>query len=180
MAQVKCRYCGKLIDRDNAYKVGKSSYYCNETHYLNKQDESRNDIKYKPQQGSSRRALTDFIQNEIYIKNGWNKKSINWNLLMQQVKSLQDKFGYKYSGILLTLKYLMDIKGMNLLNESNGNCLGLVEYYYDEAKQNYLETQAIKKEIENFDFNDNIKVIKKSIDNNNKKWYNKVKIEDLI
>ena len=179
MTQVKCRYCGKSIDRDSAYKVGKSSYYCNETHYLNKQDESRNDIKYKATKGSDRRILTDYIV-EIYLDAGYKKDEIPWNVLMQKTKQLMDKFGYKYSGIKLTLEYEREIRGLNLLDDrSNGICLNFIEYDYEFAKQNYIETKNIEQAIQDFDFEENIIVVKKGIEKGNKKWYNEINVDEI-
>ena len=42
----KCRCCGKQLDKDTAYKVGKASYYCNEECY-NKVMAKRNKAKAK-------------------------------------------------------------------------------------------------------------------------------------
>ena len=58
MAVVKCKYCGKQIEKDNAYKIADRQYYCNKTCYDDKQrskidNGKTNKIKYKPQEGLS-------------------------------------------------------------------------------------------------------------------------------
>lgn len=176
--KVKCRYCGELIDRDLAYKVGKANYYCNEEHYISKQDDNSKDIKCKPQDGSDRRKLTDYIQ-QVYLDCGYNKNDINWNLLMQQVKLMQDKYGYKYSGILLTLKYMKEIKGMDLIDKTTNSCLNLIEYYYNETKQSFIDKRKIEQALEDFEFKDEIKIMKKGVDKNIHKWYNEIEIENI-
>ena len=66
----KCRCCGKQLDKDAAYKVGKASYYCNEECY-NKVMTKRNKAKskYEPIDPSDRRVYTDYIV-KIYTDNG--------------------------------------------------------------------------------------------------------------
>ena len=78
----KCRFCGKQLDKDIAYKVGKASYYCNEECY-NKVMAKRNKAKakYEPIDPSDRRVYTDYIL-KIYLYNGYDKSEVPWTLLM--------------------------------------------------------------------------------------------------
>lgn len=169
----KCRYCKKEIEKDNSYKVGKASYYCNQECYELSQNK-----KDKPQTDSSRRQLTDYIQ-DYYLDNGYNKNEINWNLLASQIKNLVDK-GMKYSGIKYCLWYMIEIKEMNLFNDDfNGSILNLVDFYYEESKRYWKQTDDIKKEIEQFDFEDNVVIVKKPLDKYNKKCYNKIDLNEL-
>ena len=84
---------------------------------------------------------------------------------MSQVKNMIDQNGYKYTGITLTLHYMIDIKGINLFssNEFNGSILNLVPFYYEEAKQNYIETKQIENELKDFEFNDTPIIVHKTI-----------------
>lgn len=169
----KCRYCKKEIEKDNSYKVGKASYYCNKECYELSQNK-----KDKPQTDSSRRQLTDYIQ-DYYLDNGYNKNEINWNLLASQIKNLVDK-GMKYSGIKYCLWYMIEIKEMNLFNDDfNGSILNLVDFYYEESKRYWKQTDDIRKEIEQFDFEDNVVIVKKPLDKYNKKCYNKIDLNEL-
>ena len=64
----KCRCCGKEIDKETAYKVGKASYYCNEQCYsATMAKRNRNKVKYEPKENTDRRDYTDYIQ-KIYLK----------------------------------------------------------------------------------------------------------------
>lgn len=162
---IHCRYCKKDIpDKSSAYKIGKLTYYCSEECY-NKAESKRvkNKSKYEPVKNTDRRECTDYIQ-QIYLDEGYDKREINWTLLMSQVKNMIDQNGYKYTGITLTLHYMIDIKGINLFssNEFNGSILNLVPFYYEEAKQNYIQTREIKENINNFEFNETPIIIHKS------------------
>ena len=78
MATVKCKYCGKDIDREIAYSIKKGQYYCNENHYLSALEKKQNQTKhsYKSVEGSDRRAYTDAIQDLYVNRYGWNKNKI--------------------------------------------------------------------------------------------------------
>lgn len=179
MTIVKCRFCKTEIDRDTAYKVGKNSYYCDNycySRYMEDRDNKKK--KYKPKDNTDRRKLTDYIQN-LYIEEGYEKSEINWVLLMSQVKNFIEEYGYKYSGIKYCLWYMKEIENINLFNNDfNGSVLNLIPYYYEKSKQYWKETNDIKKEIKNFDFNNKIIKIKgKNIDKRKNKM---IKMEDLM
>lgn len=161
---VKCRFCHKEIPRASAYKIGKSSYYCDEECFKQSEDKRlKNKNKYEPAENTYRRNLTDYIQS-LYLDEGYDKREINWTLICSQIKNLIEQNKYKYTGILLTLKYMKEIKELNLFDDNfNGSILNLVPFYFEETKQNYMETKRIKDEVENFDFKENIIVIHKSI-----------------
>ena len=178
---VKCRFCKKEIEKDNAYKVGQKLYFCNKEHYLfqcNKEKYKSPKIN-KDGTSNSRRQLTDWIQ-DYYVGQGYDKHDINWQLITAQIKNQMDEYGFKYSGMLLTLKYMTEIKGMNLLTDRSVSIVSLIPFEYNNAKNNWLETERIKKEIDNFNFDEEKEIIiKKAIDKNNKKIYNSIDMEKL-
>ena len=90
MSKVKCRYCKKEIDKDTAYNPVSGMYYCNENHYLSALEKKKNGNKhsYKSADGTDRRAFTDAIQDLYVNQYGWDKKKINWQILMSQCNSL--------------------------------------------------------------------------------------------
>lgn len=173
MSKVKCRYCKKQIDdKDNAYKVGKASYYCNEECYNNamtKRNKAKD--KYEPIDPSDRRVYTDYIV-KIYTDNGYDKSEINWTLLMSQTKNiLQEHEVWSYSTLQYILYYMYEVLGLNLFSEeSNGSILSLLPFYGIEAEKFFNQTQEIEESIKNFDFNDNEIVIKKSCCDRKKKY----------
>ena len=73
--------------------------------------------------------------------------NVNWPLVMKQLKSMQEDYGYKNSGILYTLKYAHDIKEMQF----TGNSIGIVPYLYNEARQFYSQLSSVRKSLDNID-----------------------------
>ena len=70
MAVVKCKYCGKQIEKDNAYKIADRQYYCNKTCYDDKQrskidNGKTNKIKYKPQRTLIFQPLSPILERLI-------------------------------------------------------------------------------------------------------------------
>ena len=168
----KCRYCGKQLDKDTAYKVGKASYYCNEDCY-NKVMAKRNKAKakYELKENSDRLEYTDYIQ-RIYLENGYDKSEINWTLLMSQTKNiLQEHEVWSYITLHYILYYMYEVLELNLFSEeSNGSILSLLPFYGLEAEKYFNQTKEIEKSINEFDFTDNEIVIKKSCGGKKKKY----------
>lgn len=182
---VKCCYCHAEVDKSQAYKVGTKSYYCNETCYINQ----KNKTQYKPKKVSTdpqvqeRRRYTDFIQ-ALFLQNGFKDNGdVPWNMMMKQTsKMLEDNPTWKYSGLRLTLQYMVEILEMNLFDEQfNGSILNLLPYYYDETRLFYLQKQMITKEINSKDedfFEDDIVYVSPHKERIWSKKYNE-SIEDL-
>ena len=181
MSKVKCRYCGKDIDKETAYSVKKGQYYCNENHYLSSLEKKKNTTKhsYKSAEGTDRRVFTDAIQ-DLYVNvYGWNKSKIRWQILMSQCSNLlKANPTWTYDTILYIIWYMQEILEMNLINkESNWSPLSLVDYYAQEAEQFYNECSAIQKSVENYNNEENQVIIKS---NKNKKLkYKPSSMEDL-
>lgn len=177
---VKCRCCGKEIDKETAYKVGKASYYCNEECY-NKVMAKRNKAKakYEPIDPSDRRVYTDYIV-KIYTDNGYDKSEIPWQLIGAQTKNiLQEHEVWSYLTLQYILYYMYEVLELNLFSEeSNGSILSLLPFYGLEAEQYYNQCTEINKQIDGFEFNDNKIVVKKS--NKAKSKYKMIDIGELI
>ena len=168
----KCRCCGKEIDKETAYKVGKASYYCNEQCYsVTMAKRNKNKVKYEPQENTDRRDYTDYIQ-KIYLDNGYDKSEINWTLLMSQTKNILSEHEIcSYATLQYILYYMYEVLELNLFTEeSNGSILSLLPFYGIEAEKYFNQTKEIEKSIDEFDFNDNEIVIKKSCGGKKKKY----------
>lgn len=167
--KVSCSLCNKKNEKENAYihKFNTTKrYYCNE-----------NCFKLHEKEISDRLELTDWIQN-YYIKCGWNKERINWNLLTAQIKNMindNKKINMTLSGIRYTLWYLSFIEDYYLLDDTSGSILGLVPSNYIKAREYCLHSNKVKKEISKFELNDNIVIVKK----NNKNENNLIKYIDI-
>lgn len=178
---MKCRFCGKEItDKETAYKVGKSSYYCNEECYnqtASAQKKLRD--KYKPTEGSDRLEYTDYIQS-IYLDNGYDKSEIPWTFLMAQTKNiLAEHKTWSYTTLQYILYYMYEILGLNLFTDiSNGNILSLLPFYGLEAEKYYKQCNDIEQKIEQFEFNEDKIVVKKANRQRNK--HKMINMETLI
>lgn len=168
---VKCRFCKKEILKSQAYSITSTSgrYFCNEECYKHQMNKN----KYKPTKvkfdGSNnpRRKMTDYIM-ELYVNAGYDKHDIPWELITSQIKNFKDRDKtVTDGGIQYTLWYLVEIEGKNLFNEEefNGSIINLVPTNYIKAKQYCEEMIKLKKEIEDFQFEDKVVTIHKSFDN---------------
>ena len=168
----KCRCCGKEIDKETAYKVGKASYYCNEQCYsATMAKRNRNKVKYEPKENTDRRDYTDYVQ-KIYLDNGYDKSEIPWTLIGAQTKNILSEHEiWSYATLQYILYYMYEVLEINLFSEeSNGSILSLLPFYGIEAEKYFNQTKEIEKSIDEFDFNDNEIVIKKSCGGKKKKY----------
>lgn len=161
---VKCKHCGKTIDKEKAYSPKKGIYYCSENHYLSALEKKKNNTKhsYKSAEGTDRREFTDAIQDLYVNKYGWDKKKINWQILMSQCnKILKDNPNWTYDTILYIVWYMQEILELNLIcRASNWSPLSLVDYYALEAELYFNECQDVTKSVKNY--TDDIVTITKS------------------
>lgn len=183
MAQksVICKYCNKEINRDTAYNPKKGQYYCSENHYLSliEKRKAKGNHSFKSAEGTDRRAFTDAIQDLYVNRYGWDKRKINWQILMSMSKTLlENNPTWTYETILYIIWYEQEILGLNLIcKESHWNPLSLVDYYALEAELYYNECNEIQKSVENYNFDENIVVAKTS--KNKKIKYKPINMEDI-
>jgi hypothetical protein len=83
-------------------------------------------------------------------------------MMFKQIKEFRDIYGYTNKGIFLTLKYYYEVLE-NEVKDDTG--LGIVVYYYEKAKQHYIAIRDVKKHIQNFELDEQLKIVKiKNID----------------
>lgn len=82
------------------------------------------------------RKLTDYIWEKQ------NKDQAKIILAGKQIQTYLDEYGYSYNGIYLTLKYYVEV-----LHGDISNTIGVVPYYYDEAKKFFNQRIAILNQI---------------------------------
>jgi len=168
-AQITCRFCKKKIDKSTAFKVGERTYYCDQECY----DKQKKKSTHKPQKvtksgkPNDRRRLTDYIM-KLFLENGYEKSQIKWELQTAQLKNIMNEHkDWTNSQIQYVLKYMYEILGLDLFrNESNGSVLSLVPFYFNEASEFCIKSREIKKEVENFNFDDETVIIEKRNINN--------------
>ena len=116
---VKCRYCGKELEKDNAYKVGRAVYYCSlECQNSATQKRLKKDQKnFKSIKGTDRRQVTDLLQ-QLYYDKGVSDGRIPWDLIGAQMKNMLDEHkDWTYNTIYATLWYMTKVVDMDLLSD---------------------------------------------------------------
>lgn len=155
-----CKYCGKeVLDKTQAIK--KSNKWYHENCYKKLEEE-------KESQKSDYDKLIDYIY-----------KLYNGNIpvfVFKQIKDYKNDYGMKYSGILLTLKYIYEDLQMKF-DESNG--IGMVVYKYSEAKKTWKHQKQVEKAINNFEFEDKKVVINKRYNSSKRQKYKEINMEEL-
>jgi hypothetical protein len=124
MKPVKCFYCSNLI-----YREKEEFAQLNSGRYTHK--DCANDNQ-KAQE--DRQKLLAYI-NELF------GDRINFGVVTKQIKNYVDGYGYSYSGIHGTLYYCYVIKKQEI-NKAEG--IGLVPYYYNEARRYWLQVDGAK------------------------------------
>jgi len=152
---VKCRYCGKEISKDEAYKEeGSNMYYCSllcQNSAMQKRL-NRERKNYKSIKGTDRRLVTDKIV-EIYKNKGIDDARIPWDMIGSQMKNMLDEHrDWNYSTLFYVLWYVTEILEIDLLSEDNkaNTPLSLIPYYVLDAKDYYMQTKQINELAEAF------------------------------
>ena len=116
--------------------------------------------------------MDTYINVKIYTDNGYDKSEIPWQLIGAQTKNiLQEHEVWSYLTLQYILYYMYEVLELNLFSEeSNGSILSLLPFYGIEAEKYFNQTKEIEKSIDEFDFNDNEIVIKKSCGGKKKKY----------
>jgi len=166
--QVKCVFCGEMVDKDKSINYSPKRYVCSDKCY--KDYDAK--IKYKPQpikptgEINDRRLCTDYIQ-KLYNLNGILDHQINWKLICSVMKNMMDNNvdytnqKYTYRGIRYTLYFMKEIKQIDLFSDLSNTVIDLVPFNYNEAKQFALECNKIRDSVSKFEMNDEVIVIKK-------------------
>jgi len=92
-------------------------------------------------------------------------------MMFKQIKDFRENYNYKNKGMYLTLKYYYETLE-NEIKEDTG--LGIIPYYYERAKQYFLEKQEIIKHTEEFKSHESINTVKIKI-HKDIKDYEKIK-----
>ena len=100
------------------------------------------------------RKLTDYLQ-EVYLQTvGYEPP---WALFMTQIKDIKKNYDINYDVILLVLKYMIQIEGIDITDKDT---LGLVPYYVDRANQYIEKYKSIRQSIKDFKYDEHVVTIK--------------------
>lgn len=149
---VKCRQCGKEIDKDNAVVIRPKMYACSEeckTAYVvaHSMEKPKPAINTPP---APMRQLTDYVQ--TYAPH------TDWIRFGAQAKKLMADYGITPQGIQYTLWYIKYYLEKNI----KGDGLSLVPFYYEEAKRHYLWKKQMKQNISEWEHKDKEVIVAKS------------------
>ena len=100
------------------------------------------------------RKLTDYLQ-EVYLQTvGYEPP---WALFMTQIKDIKKHYDINYDVILLVLKYMIQIEGIDITDKDT---LGLVPYYVDKANQYIEKYKSVRQSVKDFQYNEHTIKIK--------------------
>lgn len=119
----KCGKCGEDIDKSVDIKYKRKWYHQTCLNELQQEQNAKLDKEI-----IEKEDLYKYIC-ELYGLTTITQK------ISKQIKDYHEQYGYKYSGMKLSLKYFYETKG-NTVPEDAG--IGIIPYVYEEAKREYL------------------------------------------
>lgn len=129
--QVKCRQCGKMVDKADAIQLPNGYYICSE--------QCREAWKAahasKPQQAfnDDRKALLDYIK-------GLDPDA-NFPAIAMQLKRMTVEHGMTYAGMRYALWYSINVKELPYKG------IGILPYVYDESRRYWSWKQQMKQQV---------------------------------
>lgn len=130
--QVKCRQCGKMIDKPAAIQLPNGYYMCSEQC----RDEWMAAHTPKPKPTTSpddRTALLDYIKQL--------DPNVNFMVVAVQLKRMIADYGMTYAGMRYALWY-----GVNIANKPYKG-VGILPYIYNDAKNYWQWQQRMKQQV---------------------------------
>jgi hypothetical protein len=125
---VKCPYCEKRVDKDDAVTHSKR-YYHEECFNTWEQDKQH------------RKDLIEYICDLYQIE-------VPTGIILKQIKDFQENYKYKLKGIELALKYFHETLRKPV---REGDGIGIVPFVYEDAKKHYLMKLKVEDSLENID-----------------------------
>lgn len=134
--KVKCKYCGKIFDRDKVpfKQVSAQRYAHYECAVAAENSKKQEDI--------------DKEELENYIKKLLNEDFISPRV-RKQINSFIEQYNYTYSGMRKALIYFYEVKG-NDKSKANGG-IGIIPYCYKQAYDYYYSLWLAKQKNEDKD-----------------------------
>ncbi|MFS0643770.1 hypothetical protein [Siminovitchia sp. 179-K 8D1 HS] len=135
---VKCPHCNETLDRNIEPFVTHNKRYYHKTCF-----ESFN------QRATHRKELIDYIC-ELY------NIPAPTGFMLKQIKEFEDTHGYTLKGMEMTLRYFHEIKQEPVLK---GAGIGIVEYFYNEARDYYTNLSKIRESNSKVNYDNNEEII---------------------
>lgn len=135
MALCKCPICGGKDKAENMVKIGARHYHIGECEQKKLEEDEKRKVKKDDWD-----CLFEYICELYHL----NKPT---GFMFKQLSMFRDDYGYTDAGITLTLKYYYEILGNTVLEDTG---LGIIPYYYEQAKKYYSEMWDVEDYMENF------------------------------
>ena len=129
---VKCRQCGKLIDKSNAIQLTNRFYMCSEQC----SDEYISTHQRKPKEPAKRSSYTLLMD---YIKQ--LDPNANFMAITAQLKRMAADYSMTYNGMRYALWYSVNIKNLPYKG------IGILPYVYQESKDYWDWQQHMKQQV---------------------------------
>lgn len=148
MIKVKCKQCGKEIDRKKAICVDNRKYVCSEVCQIEYQ--KAKEEKEKPREKSDREKLLDYLN--IILP-----QPVNWILVTAQIKAMMSTYPtMTYGGMLYTFWYMREVKNLDITGISR------CPFFYEEAKAYGVSIDIARRQIKQYQHNFDEQTIKRA------------------
>lgn len=125
--KVKCPMCGEMNDKEDTISQS-GRYFCKEC------------FKEKELNADSYKRLIGYICRLYKIEKPTG-------MMLKQIKDFKNEYKFTDDGIYMTLKYYYELLDNSILE---GVGLGIVPYYYEKAKKQYLMSINIEDMAESY------------------------------
>lgn len=129
--QIKCRQCGKKIDRDAAIELRKGWYVCSDA--CAEAWTAAHKPRLKQSEIDARKALLDYIKSL--------DPDANFPAIAVQLKRMTVEHGMTYAGMRYALWYSINIKELPYKG------IGILPYVYDESRRYWNWKQRMKQQV---------------------------------
>lgn len=143
---ITCRVCKTKVDKDSAICLKPKIYVCCEEckeQYLSKEKNKTSQDK----DSQDRKEFMDYFKSICH-------EEINYKIIYSMLKKMmKGNPSFTYNGMKYTLWYIHDILNINITG------VGIIPYYYDEAKKYYDKKQKMKQAIKQSNVRQDTKTI---------------------
>lgn len=153
-----CKGCGKKLQPEEKYTHA-SKTYCKKCY----EKIERESIEYK--------QLIEFICNNYKL----DKPT---GYILKQIKEFKTEYEYSYAAMTYTLWYCKEVLNKSFIEKYG---ISLIKYYYNDAKNYYLQQEKLKEQINKLsDIKIKTKIVKKTSMNSKKKSTSLIDLGDLL
>lgn len=150
MSMITCRVCKNKVEKDSAICLKPKIYVCCEQckeKYLSKENK-KNDKEVSSQ---DRKEFIDYLKSIC-------SQELNYKIVGSTLKKMmKDNPSFRYNGMQYTLWYIHNVLNIKITG------VGIIPYYYDEAKKYYSNKQKMKQQIKESNIRQNTKTICRKI-----------------